>query len=100
MRAYDFSPWSFNEKEGSAEKNEKIVKTFQRMLITFQLVKWIRNLITRFLLLFIFKGTQRHHVELEQLLAEFLQVESSIVFGMVHSLISFFREEKKQQQRQ
>jgi len=50
--------------------------------------------------LFIFKGTQRHHVELEQLLAEFLQVESSIVFGMVHSLISFFREEKKQQQRQ
>lgn len=27
-------------------------------------------------------GTQRYHVELEQLLAEFLHVESSIVFGM------------------
>lgn len=28
-------------------------------------------------------GTQRYHIELEQLLAEFLGVESCIAFGMV-----------------
>jgi len=35
------------------------------------------------LIIFIIKGSQRYHVELEQLLAEFLHVESSIAFGMV-----------------
>jgi 7-keto-8-aminopelargonate synthetase-like enzyme len=29
------------------------------------------------------QGTQRYHIELEQLLADFLHVESSIAFGMV-----------------
>jgi len=40
------------------------------------------------------KGTQRYHVELEQLLADFLHVESSIVFGMV-CLIHLKQDEKK-----
>lgn len=40
-------------------------------------------MIEYFVFFFIRQGTQRYHVELEQLLAEFLHVESSICFGMV-----------------
>jgi hypothetical protein len=45
--------------------------------------------------LFFLKGTQRYHLELEQLLADFLHVESSVAFGMVCSFISVKRKEKK-----
>jgi 7-keto-8-aminopelargonate synthetase-like enzyme len=41
--------------------------------------------------LFFLKGTQRYHLELEQLLADFLHVESTVAFGMVCSFISVKR---------